>query len=191
MMCSRRSWRSCVFVFNKYFLKYTINLWVKLANNTSYYFYSKHHVKYKNTHLCCVSQSPVSCLYKLQLQMFFLTLRYRFSGSRQNEGSQCIACFTGNKMSLYDRNCNAENDILVLLPITIIMVSYCESLPLLWFSLLFCLSNKHVLTALNILVAAMKYPRKHFSSLKGNSAIQYRLERLEERKQGREQWVRH
>lgn len=136
----------------------------------------------------CVSQSPVSCLHKLQLQMFFLDIEIQI---QWHEGSQCSTCFTGNKMSLYDINCNAENDILVLLHITIVVVSYCESLPLLWFSLLFCLSNKHVLTALNILVAAMKYPRKHFSSLKGNSAIQYGLERHEERKQGREQWVRH
>ena len=76
-------------------------------------------------------------------------------------------------MFLYDINRNATSDLLVLLPIKVVRMSYCESLPLPLIYLLFSLRTKLVLTALNILVAALKYPRKTFLFPEGgHSAIQ-------------------
>lgn len=89
------------------------------------------------------------------------------------QGSKSIALFLGNKTFLYDINRNAESDPLVLQPIKVVRMSYCESQPLPLIYFLFFRITKLVLTALNILVGALKCLRKTFLFPEGgHSAIE-------------------
>lgn len=64
-------------------------------------------------------------MFKLDDKLGNFQVLLRFSSNVPDEG-----LFRCNEMSLHDTNRNSENDILMLLPIKVVMMSYCESLPL-------------------------------------------------------------
>lgn len=91
---------------------------------------------------------------------------------KMGRGSNFIESFLGNEMFPCDLKENAASDPSWLLPFRVKM-SFCGSLPFPLIYLHFFLTSKLVLTALNTLVAALKYIRKTFlSPAGGHCAIQ-------------------